>query len=411
MYNKKFIRVVSVLILSSLILTGCTNDEDSSQSGSDSAVSLQQADADISGTTEIVEYSDIDFSDPDSVNNGFLNLVWQDNMEDAFKCLKISDTTFVTADDLSYCLRQSNLAGIIGNPSSPPTHIESTIKGRSAPANYYIDETKNIFEHVNCVLDDDNRWKIATGYWFATSYKCYVPTGVRFYLNDVEVTSNYKTGESNGLDIYTIPYLPAKKISTKIISSTFGEITGEITPSAYKDNSNNLDLTAMHEIPKVISTDLFNEVASAVGGMYNQVFSAMENQAGSTILNSVMGGEKNYKFLETDYAKGIEVRRDYKSEGMAKTSCEVLEITQNTSAVSYVYDAKTVVLNMNMKIHWLEDTKPCEENIACAAKVVFENGDWKLDDITSNSWTTLQNGLNTTNENVDAWKKNNVIEE
>jgi hypothetical protein len=74
-----------------------------------------------------------------------------------------------------------------------------------------------------------------------------------------------------------------------------------------------------------------------------------------------------------------------------------------------VYDSKTVVVNMNMKIHWTENDTPCEENIACAAKVVFENGDWKLDDITSGGWTTLQNGLNTTNENVDAWKKNNVI--
>ena len=397
-------RLLAVLIGISVVLTGCKKDVESVEEA-ESTVSLQQAS---SGLGEgLIDFEDIDFYDPNSVVNAFLQFVWIDDMESAFKCVNFESTDFISIEDFEYCLHQSNLSSLIGSQLMTPTALETVIKGSVAYATFYPDpENERVYERLNCVLREDGTWKVTPVYWVATEYFCYVPEGVRFLLNDREVTDNYKVAVSNGLDVYRIPDVPCREINTKIISSTFGGIDGKITPVKYTDFGDNTAYKAYNEIPKVISNELFNTIAGAVGGLYNQVFSGMDRNASATLLNAVIGNGKNYKFLEKAYSDGVKAR-----ENQEITSVEVLEITPNTTTVSYVYDAKTVVINMNLKIHWLAKGSPCEENIAGAAKVVYENGAWKLDDITASTWSTLVDKLNTTSENPDNWKSKTLLEE
>lgn len=401
----RFKRLLTVITVTLMILTGCKKDVDTSNDDTSGDVSLQQASTDYSNS--FIEFEDVDFYDPTSVVNAFIHYVWINDMENAFRCVNFEDTNFISLEDFDYCLHQSNLSSIIGSQLVTPPTLETTIKSDVAYATFYPNEDNpDVYERLNCVLCSDGTWKVTPVYWVSTEFFCYVPTGVRLLLNNKEVTSNYKVGESNGLDLYRVPDVPCREINTKIISSTFGDIDGKITPVKYKDGIDNSGYKAYKEIPKVISNSLFNEIAGAVGGMYNQVFSGMDKNASATLLNAVVGNGKNYKFLEKAYSDGIKARLNQNI-----SSVEVLEITPNDTATSYVYDAKTVVLNMNLKIHWLSNSSPCEENIAGAAKVVYENGAWKLDDITSNSWSTLVDKLNTTSENPDSWKQKTLYEE
>ena len=86
-----------------------------------------------------------------------------------------------------------------------------------------------------------------------------------------------------------------------------------------------------------------------------------------------------------------------------KTDTEILEYWQNPAVASYVFSNNTIVLNMVLKIRWLNEGVAQSEMICAGVKLTKESGgSWLINDITPGAWTVLQDGLDES-QGVDAW--------
>lgn len=397
-------RVLAFVLAMSIVCgtTSCKKDDTATSSADANSLVAVEDDADI-----------VDFYDAESTARGFITSVMTGDFTFAKSCLYLKDGSFISTDDLEYVLRRTHLSPIVNNADNltddPLSTLTVTQVGGEATATIFTDTVnfdENTMTTFDLKLNDKNEWRVVPSAWVSEEFKCYVPEGVRFYLNDTEVPESYLYDSGDGIDMYVLPEVAARDYETHIVSSTFGEITGEITVNGYNpDYPEESDKWV--EIPKIPSRKLFTEVSSVLKKDYNAIFKCMEKNKDAKSIQKYLAPDVSYKSLESSYESGLDVRYAYSDDGksyLANKNCEILKIQQYPYVASYVYSDDSIVLNTTMSMHWKdEEGSSCTQYVIGAAKMVKHDGEWYIEDITDGPWTVLEDGLNQTDQDLTGW--------
>lgn len=384
------------------VLTGCKDEEDTVPAGN--------VDVTMSSTepTEFTPTS-IDRTSAQSVADGFINAIQSGDFQTVRSLINITDGTYLTPEDLEYVIRRSLIGYMIGQPGAfmnAPNLYEQSGKA------IYSFYTTTGFDLSTCYslnmeLNEANEWSLCKQNFVKDSVLFYVPAGVRFYINDNEIGSNYKVSTENSVDIYRVPEVARRNFTTTIVSSIFGEISGEVSIPAY----NEMDPLTYEEgepieVYREITPELFNELGERAKDIYNSVYQMMDSEASAENLNQYITSAKNYKFLEQYYNSGINIRRGISLDDNNVhqfTDTEILEFWQNPSVVSYVYSNDTIVINTILSLRWIRAGAVEAAKISAGVKLTkTPGGEWLLNDITPGAWTSLINGMDESN-GVNAW--------
>lgn len=341
----------------------------------------------------------------------FIQAIQNNDFSTAVSLLDVKDNTFISPDDLEYIVRRSIIGYMVGDPSATQYNVDYSESAGTGSYSFYVDTSYNVNSvySLSLKVDDNNEWSISSIPFVKDNVEMFVPTGVRFYLNDIEVPEKLKVRTENSVDIYCIPCIARRNFKTTIVSSIFDEITGELEIPAYDPlavpNPNDTDII---EIYRKITPELFDDLGNYVTELYNSIYTMMDSEESAENLNSYIGGDKNYKWLEEYYVAGINARLsqdlgDEVNYVHTKTDTEILEYWQNPAVDSYVFSNNTIVLNMVLKIRWLDEGIAQSEMICAGVKLTKEpGGSWLINDITPGAWTVLQDGLDES-QGVDAW--------
>lgn len=400
--NKKTSFFLSALVFASM-LSGCGDK------------SSELSNVGVATTTEPVIESYV----PGQVNRTsmldvaeyFIQAIQNNDFSTAVSLLDVKDNTFISPDDLEYIVRRSIIGYMVGDPSATQYNVDYSESAGTGSYSFYVDTSYNVNSvySLSLKVDDNNEWSISSIPFVKDNVEMFVPTGVRFYLNDIEVPEKLKVRTENSVDIYCIPCIARRNFKTTIVSSIFDEITGELEIPAYDPlavpNPNDTDII---EIYRKITPELFDDLGNYVTELYNSIYTMMDSEESAENLNSYIGGDKNYKWLEEYYVAGINARLsqdlgDEVNYVHTKTDTEILEYWQNPAVDSYVFSNNTIVLNMVLKIRWLDEGVAQSEMICAGVKLTKEpGGSWLINDITPGAWTVLQDGLDES-QGVDAW--------
>lgn len=400
--NKKTSFFLSALVFTSM-LSGCGDK------------SSELSNVDVVTTTEPVIESYV----PGQVNRTsmldvaecFIQAIQNKDFSTAVSLLDVKDNTFISPDDLEYIVRRSIIGYMVGDPSATKYNVDYRESAGTGSYSFYVDTSYNVnsIYSLSLKVNENNEWSISSIPFVKDNVEMFVPAGVRFYLNDIEVPEELKIRTENSVDIYCIPCIARRNFKTTIVSSIFDEITGELEIPAYNPlavtNPNDIDII---EIYRKITPELFNDLGNYVTELYNSIYIMMDSEESVENLNSYIGGNKNYKWLEEYYVAGINARLsqnfgDEINYVHTKTDTEILEYWQNPAVSSYVFSNNTIVLNMVLKIRWLDDGVAQSEMICAGVKLTKEpGGSWLINDITPGAWTVLQDGLDES-QGVDAW--------
>lgn len=400
--NKKTSFFLSALVFASM-LSGCGDK------------SSELSNVGVATTTEPVIESYV----PGQVNRTsmldvaeyFIQAIQNNDFSTAVSLLDVKDNTFISPDDLEYIVRRSIIGYMVGDPSATQYNVDYSESAGTGSYSFYVDTSYNVNSvySLSLKVDDNNEWSISSIPFVKDNVEMFVPTGVRFYLNDIEVPEKLKVRTENSVDIYCIPCIARRNFKTTIVSSIFDEITGELEIPAYDPlavpNPNDTDII---EIYRKITPELFDDLGNYITELYNSIYTMMDSEESAENLNSYIGGDKNYKWLEEYYVAGINARLsqdlgDEVNYVHTKTDTEILEYWQNPAVDSYVFSNNTIVLNMVLKIRWLDEGVAQSEMICAGVKLTKEpGGSWLINDITPGAWTVLQDGLDES-QGVDAW--------
>ena len=384
-----------------VLLTGCGEDEE-----------VIPVDSLVEPSTEATYYSptDIERTSAESVADGFMEAIKNADFSTALSLINITDGRYISPEDLEYVVRRSVIGFMINQPDTSLLSTNFIEKAGKAYYSFYTSEAydMNSYYEISLELNESNEWCVSRQNFVKDSVLFYVPEGVRFYLNDIEITSDYKLRTENAVDIYRLPEVARRTFTTTIVSSIFGEISGELTVPAYDPaNPVTVDEGEPIEVFREITPELFEELGTRVQYMYNQIYQMMDTETSAESLDQFITSEKNYKFLEQYYNRAIDARKgSYSLEenaGHAYTDVEILEFWQNPSVPSYVYSNDTIVVNMILSIRWLHGDNVESAKVSAGVKLTkTPGGDWLLNDITPGAWTNLISGLDESN-GVDAW--------
>lgn len=400
--NKKTSFFLSALVFASM-LSGCGDK------------SSELSNVGVATTTEPVIESYV----PGQVNRTsmldvaeyFIQAIQNNDFSTAVSLLDVKDNTFISPDDLEYIVRRSIIGYMVGDPSATQYNVDYSESAGTGSYSFYVDTSYNVNSvySLSLKVDDNNEWSISSIPFVKDNVEMFVPTGVRFYLNDIEVPEKLKVRTENSVDIYCIPCIARRNFKTTIVSSIFDEITGELEIPAYDPLAvPNPNDTNIIEIYRKITPELFDDLGNYVTELYNSIYTMMDSEESAENLNSYIGGDKNYKWLEEYYVAGINARLsqdlgDEVNYVHTKTDTEILEYWQNPAVDSYVFSNNTIVLNMVLKIRWLDEGVAQSEMICAGVKLTKEpGGSWLINDITPGAWTVLQDGLDES-QGVDAW--------
>lgn len=400
--NKKINLFLSALIFTSM-LSGC-GDKGSELSNVNVATTTEPVvEAYVPGKVDKTSLLD--------VAECFIQSIQNKDFNTALSLLDVKDTTFISPDDLEYIIRRSIIGYMIGDTSATKYNESHSESAGTGTYSFYVDTSYNVnsMYSLSLKVNDNNEWAISSASFVKDNVEMFVPTGVRFYLNDIEVPEKLKVRTENSVDIYCIPCIARRTFKTTIVSSIFDEITGEIEIPAYNPLAvSNPNDTNIIEIYREITPELFNDLGNYVTDLYNSIYTMMDSEESAENLNTYIGGNKNYKWLEEYYVAGINARLsqnfgDEISYVHTKTDTEILEYWQNPAVASYVFSNNTIVLNMVLKIRWLNEGVAQSEMICAGVKLTKESGgSWLINDITPGAWTVLQDGLDES-QGVDAW--------
>lgn len=390
------------LVLSSLLLTACGKNNDTDYDYSDQTPVM---------TEEVTEYkysaSSIDRSSGESVAKGFMEAIKNSDFKTARNLINLEDGYLLTEEDVEYVIRRTLIGYMIGQPDITVYGEQYSELSGTASYGFYTDPNYNYnyYYGMKLSLNESNAWGLDKIGFVKDETLCYVPEGVRLYLDDEEVPTSYKVKTENNTDVYRLTELARKEHKTRIVSSTFGEIDGVLTVPSYDINNPSADNNAIPiEVDREITPELFKELGVIVQDMYNNIYLMMDIEDSAENLNQYITSSKNYKFLEEKYQAGINARLSVNGEnGHSKSQVEVLEFWQNPAVSSYVYSNDTIVLNMVLHIRWLENGVARSEKICSGTKLTKEpGGEWLINDITAGAWRTLDSGLDES-QGVDAW--------
>jgi hypothetical protein len=412
--KKGIIAIVCIVIVASGIII---KSKSTTQFNTYSETDLDYVSTDSVGFETVVESFEPDvnyhvdavgeeyYSSPESFYNSFIDAVSRNDMVFIYDNIATDNNEYLTKEDVEYVLRRSTISHFIGNPInaslSPKFNTQggvSTIEFNTIEGVYDISK---IFK-LNLKLSEDNKWQIDPAMLSKDIYYCYVPSGVRFYLNDKEVPDKYKTKTENNLDFYEIPNVAYRDWSTKLVSSSFGEINGEINVVAPEAYSNTNDQNKWVEIPKTLSSDLFTEVTSQVKDIYSKVYSMIDNNSDSTELNQFTCSNRDYTYFEQYYYDAINNYTNTIDSTKLIYNIMILDIYQNPSVESYVFSDDSVVVNVVLSIRWNTGENNIHSNkITSAMKMTKEGDKWLLNEIKSNGWSAVN--MSSTSEDVGIW--------
>lgn len=380
------------------ILTGCSGNTVANDSLTDTS------------SESTAEYTtvDIDRTSAQTVAEGFINAIENSDFVTALSLIDIQDGTYLTPEDLEYVIRRSIIGYMIGQPEAFMNSPYFNESSGEATYNFYTTEDYDIetLYTLDLTLNESNVWCIKKTNFVKESVLFYVPEGVRFYLNDIEIGTKYKQRTENSVDIYCVPEVARRSFTTTIVSSIFGEITGELAIPMY----NALDPTTFEEgepieVYREITPQLFEELGARTQYMYNEIYLMMDSESPAENLNQFITGSKNYKFVEQYYNNGISARRSVSTDTNAHryTGTEILEFWQNPNMVSYVYSNDTIVLNMILSMRWLNEGSIESAKLSAGVKLTkTPGGEWLINDITPGAWINLINGIDES-DGVNAW--------
>lgn len=403
------------LLLPLVLLTGCKNNDIDELLNSPDNTNQNLIPATDQSTTELdnIGNNSFDSTDAVSVIEAFLSSVKHADFDTAYSLLNIPEDAICSKEDLEFNLRRGSLSYLIGG-SDDALLYDYTIANydNGSSACFYTRETsdKRFYYEVTAILQNDNTFKIDYTPYIQKYVMVYVPSGVRLFIGDKEISTTNITKTQNSLDIYKLNYPCRIDYQTTLISSVFGELTGTLSLPRYdftlSENVNYVDEPL--EVPRSVSQDLFNELATRSCDIYDNIYKMMESKEDVTALDKYIYYEKSYKFLEQYYDLGLQSRfSTNKVTGdtvQLARDVQILEYWQNPSKVSYVYSDNTIVLNMILHLYWKDiSDKACEELISVGIKLSKDpGGEWLLNDITKNAWTVLTDGLDESN-GIDNW--------
>lgn len=341
-------------------------------------------------------------SSPESFYNAFMDALTKNDIKFIHENILAEDKTFLSEEDVEYVLRRSHLSHFVGNTIT--LNITPTFSTQGGVSTVTINPYENNYDvekyfYLKLVLSDENEWQIDPSNFSETKYYCYTPKGVRFYLNDREVSTAYKTKTENNLDFYEIENIAYRNWDTKLVSSSFGEINGSIAiemPKLYAYNEKK-----WIEIPKTLSSELFTEITGQVTDIYNKIYNMIDNGSPAEELNQFICTGKDYKYLEQHYYDAINNYTN--TDGSKKLyNIMILEVYQNPSVNSYVFSDDSVVVNVVMDVRWnVSDTNIHNNKVTTAMKVTKEGDKWLLNEIKPNGLSYI-NG-SSSSENVGQW--------
>lgn len=398
---KKTNRLIASALLFSALLTGCKDE-------SEVPVDIDNPTSGLSEYSESYSPFNIDRTSAESVATGFINAIKNSDFETAKSLININDGTYLTAEDLEYVVRRSLIGYMIGQPGAYNTMPYFTEQAGTAAYGFYTDDSYSVNSYYNLYLElnEGNDWCIKRENFVKDAVVFYVPEGVRFYLNDIEIGNNYKIRTENSVDIYRVPEVARRTFRTTIVSSVFGTITGEVVIPMYDQlKAETYEEGAPIEVNREITSDLLDELGTRAQFIYNQIYEMMDTELSAENLNQFITSEKNYKFLEQYYNTGISVRKSITSESTTHrfTGTEILEFWQNPSVPSYAYSNDTVVINIILSLRWDREGIVESSKLSAGVKLTkTPGGEWLLNDITPGAWTNLTNGLDESN-GVNAW--------
>ena len=363
-------------------------------------------DYEIEVTTENSIYypESIDRNNAESVAKGFINAIKNKDFTTARSLINLNDGNLISEEDVEYIIRRTLIGFLIGQPDAELYGEGFSESSGAAIYSFYTDSSYNYDKYytIELLLNNENEWVIDKKIFVKDETYCYVPEGVRLYLDGEEVPTEYKVRTENNTDVYRLLELARREHDTKIVSSIFGEITGSINIPSYNPINSNEEDTPI-EVYREITLELFNELGEHVKNMYNDIYKLMDIEASAENLTPYIIPNKSYKFLEENYQNGISARIAYDDSQHSKTNVEILEFWQNPASSSYVYSNDTVVVNMVLSIRWNEGDIVRSEYICSGTKLQKEvGGEWLINDITPSAWIVLQAGLDES-QGVNAW--------
>lgn len=399
---KKTNRLITSALLFSALLTGCKGE-------SEVPVDIDNPTSGLSEYSESYSPFNIDRTSAESVATGFINAIKNADFTTAKSLININDGTYLNAEDLEYVVRRSLIGHMIGQPNAYTTTPNFTEHAGTASYSFYIDDSYNLqsYYQIDLELDESNNWCITKENFVKDTVVFYVPEGVRFYLNDIEIGNMYKVRTENSVDIYRVPEVARRTFKTTIVSSVFGSITGELSIPMYDQfKEETYKEGDPIEVNRIITSELLEELGERTQFMYNQIYEMMDSELSAENLNQYITSEKNYKFLEQYYNNGVNVRKSVSLDDTSHryTNTEILEFWQNPSVPSYVYSTDTIVINIILSLRWVREGKVVESSKLSAGVKLTKTpgGEWLLNDITPGAWTNLTNGLDESN-GVNAW--------
>ena len=400
-----YLGIFLLFVGATVLATGCSKKSTVTTTESGDEI----IDGEIVTTTQPYVYnpSTIENNSARSVAEGFIEAIKNKDFATARSLINLSDGNLLTTEDVEYVVRRTLIGYMIGNPESQVYGASYYENSGKATYSFYTDPNYNYnySYSLSLSLNDNNEWKLNKISFVKDYTYCYVPEGVRLYLDGEEVPASYKVKTDNNTDVYKLPELARKDHDTMIVSSIFGEIKGTISIPVYNPNNPDLDKDDTPiEVYRQITPELFNTLGERVKTIYNTIYKMMDNDDSAENLNPFITTQKNYKFLEEKYQAGLSARLSY-VDGIthAKTNVEILEFWQNPAVSSYIYSSDTIVVNMVLSIRWNEGDAVRSEYICSGTKLTKEaGGEWLLNDITKGAWTTLQPGLDES-KGVNAW--------
>lgn len=348
------------------------------------------------------------FNTPEEVKDSFMDCIKNNDMRKIYEMVYLEDKRFMSAEDIEYVLRRSNISHLIGNDGQFGCS-SGRVYGGSATFDidgYNDTNYQNDFT-LKLVLDESNEWRIDSSIFAKSEVVFYCPVGVRLFLNELEVPTEFISKRDANYDYYTLHGVTYREWNTKMVSSSFGELNGKIEVIDDSDKYYNKIEDSYIEIPKEISLELFDEVSGSVKDIYTQVYQMMDNNAPAEDLNQFICSEKDYTYFEQWYQTAILNKLNSYADPdgepeMLLTNVMILDIYQNPNVISYVYSDNTIVVNLIMHVRWNNRDNIRSNKFVTAAKMVKENGQWLLSDIKPNAWIDFTTNDSSAN-NVGNW--------
>ena len=310
----------------------------------------------------------------------FVNALMKSDNKKAFKCVDVTESDFVTKEDIENYLPKTKYQDIIGLKGK----ITNVTSGDGLTSrNVYVTissgfgesrDTKSIT--VKCVLNDDNRWKVDLTEAYVKDWKISVPGGSTVTIDGKKVDDKYKTESKTLYDNYTIPAIVKSEKEVKISTESFGEHTEKVTPSSSSSARkiemapNDETINSAYEFVKNTWNAMYKEyvagsdVSSVAKYFDSSVSQETIDSCYKSGFNSLTRGTSNYKYVNYVMTDVVD-RKNYQN---------------------YVSTNEIITLNFGYTLNWNWEFPSASElrtmNRYSSIRLKKDGDSWKIYDVT-----------------------------